>query len=80
MSWFIFIFFFFVLSKRLFVPFFIFHLLQRSNIYRLDMKTGKWNKIEGTLELPASTLFLGELVSELKGEVSSLKSNSSVYA
>lgn len=34
------------------------------------MKHDKWNKIEANLELPADTLFYGELISELKGEVS----------
>ncbi|XP_035231322.1 cap-specific mRNA (nucleoside-2'-O-)-methyltransferase 1-like [Stegodyphus dumicola] len=42
--------------------------MQRSYIYQYDPQNFKWSKVEVTLELPADTLFYGELVSELRGE------------
>ncbi|KFM76232.1 Cap-specific mRNA (nucleoside-2'-O-)-methyltransferase 1, partial [Stegodyphus mimosarum] len=42
--------------------------LGRSYIYQYDPQNFKWSKVEVTLELPADTLFYGELVSELRGE------------
>ncbi|CAL1265972.1 unnamed protein product [Larinioides sclopetarius] len=42
--------------------------LGKSNIYQYDPNSSKWLKLELVLELPANTLFYGELIQELKGE------------
>ncbi|GBM25579.1 Cap-specific mRNA (nucleoside-2'-O-)-methyltransferase 1, partial [Araneus ventricosus] len=42
--------------------------LGKSNIYQYDPNSSKWLKLEPVLELPANTLFYGELIQELKGE------------
>ncbi|XP_042901546.1 cap-specific mRNA (nucleoside-2'-O-)-methyltransferase 1 isoform X2 [Parasteatoda tepidariorum] len=42
--------------------------LGRSSSYRYDSKSCKWLKLEEKLDLPADTLFYGELILELKGE------------
>ncbi|GFS91353.1 cap-specific mRNA [Nephila pilipes] len=46
----------------------LFISLGKSNIYQYDPNASKWLKLDVTLELPANTLFYGELIQELKGE------------